>query len=86
MKYQKNDIRNALHNGASRVTFTKVDGTTRNMICTLDERYIPAKKLPKNSDQQASDDVCRVYDLEKNDWRTFRFESVKKVTYVHNWV
>ena len=63
------------------ISFTKKDGTERKMICTLAENKIPSEKMPKNSGKSKSDDALAVFDLEKNDWRSFRWDSVTKIDY-----
>ena len=88
-------VRGLLTNSEISVTFTKADGTDREMLCTLDHSRIPvsvakpisttapvdgivreSKKLKKEPDPHS----IRVYDLEKQEWRSFRFERLKKVT------
>jgi len=63
------------------ISFTKKDGTERKMICTLAENKIPSEKMPKNSGKSKSDDALAVFDLEKNDWRSFRWDSVTKIDF-----
>ncbi len=63
------------------LTFTKKDGNERKMICTLAENKIPSEKMPKNSGKSKSDDALAVFDIEKNDWRSFRWDSVKKIEF-----
>jgi len=63
------------------ISFTKKDGTERKMLCTLAENKIPSEKMPKNSGKSKSDDALAVFDLEKNDWRSFRWDSVTKIDY-----
>lgn len=63
------------------ISFTKKDGTERKMICTLAENKIPSEKMPKNSGKSKSDDALAVFDIEKNDWRSFRWDSVTKIDY-----
>ena len=63
------------------IFFTKKDGTEREMRCTLAENKIPTEKLPKNSKKSKSDDALAVFDVEKNDWRSFRFDSVTKIEF-----
>ncbi|CAB4167955.1 WYL domain containing protein [uncultured Caudovirales phage] len=62
------------------VEFTKKDGTPRVMECTLDQTYIPEDKKPKSSDDvpicPSTLDAIRVFDLEKLEWRSFRWDSV----------
>lgn len=64
-----------------RITFTKSDGTDREMRCTLVESAIPAEKLPKNTGRSTTETNQRVFDLEKQEWRSFKWESVKRVDF-----
>ena len=58
------------------VTFTKKDGTERVMNCTLQEDYLPETT---GVGKAASNDALSVYDVDKDDWRSFRWDSVKAV-------
>ena len=63
-----------LRENVAVVTFDKVDGERRIMTCTLKEELLP--ELPStNSVRVQSDEVVVVFDLEKNDWRSFRVDS-----------
>ena len=64
------------------ITFTKKDGTERQMHCTLSESRIPTDKQPKTQ-QSASDSgsALRVFDTDKGEWRSFRWDSIKNVTF-----
>ena len=57
------------------VQFEKKDGTIRYMKCTLLESLIPADKKP-TLDYTESLKAIRVFDIEKNEWRSFRYDSV----------
>jgi len=84
-------VRGLLQNSEINVTFTKADGTDRDMLCTLDHSRIPVSitkpvsvdgivresRKPKKEPDPHS---IRVFDLEKQEWRSFRFERLKKVT------
>lgn len=61
-----------------RIVFTKKDGTERSMLCTLSEAKIPQDKQPKTetTTSQTSGSAVRVFDLEKSEWRSFRWDSV----------
>lgn len=59
------------------VIFTKNDGSTRTMVCTLNEKEIPKDRIPSEKRKTNLDSVP-VWDLEKNDWRSFRVDSVEK--------
>ncbi len=78
-KKAKDWLRGVLLFGNATITFTKKDGTTRKMICTLNENVIPQEKAPKNTGRAKNDDVLAVYDVEKQEWRSFRFDSIKEI-------
>lgn len=63
------------------ITFTKSDGTDRKMYCTLVESDIPSDKLPKGTGREAPATTQRVFDLDKQEWRSFKWESVKSVEF-----
>lgn len=67
-----------LTGGPTTVTFIKKDGSERIMKCTLNETIVP--KYEKKTDRDTNKDVCFVWDLEKKEWRSFRFDSVTMIT------
>jgi hypothetical protein len=84
----KNWVRGLLHDSKDLcVVFTKKDGTQREMFCTLNEGRIPADKLPKSqaSDSptagQGNDTAIRVFDTSIQEWRSFRWDTVKHVRF-----
>lgn len=75
------EVEIALNEGATvTVVFTKADGTERTMICTRNPDLIartytaPEKKTDR---VRGPSEALSVFDLEKNDWRSFRLDSVK---------
>ena len=74
-------IRGVLRMHETTITFIKKDGTERKMLCTLMEDKIPSEKTPKNSGKAQSEESIAVFDLEKEDWRSFRFDSVKRIEF-----
>jgi hypothetical protein len=74
-------LRGLLRSEKVTLTFTKKDGTERTMVCTLMEDKIPSEKAPKNTGKAQSEESMAVFDLEKQDWRSFRFYSVKKIEF-----
>lgn len=77
----KDRILEALRTDIVTVRFTKADGTERDMRCTLVESKIPTDRQPKN-EAKATDSVgsaVRVFDTEKGEWRSFRWESLISV-------
>ena len=83
-------VRSLLQQGPVTVTFTKADGTEREMLCTLDHSQIPeapAKPLPvdgivRESKERKKPDEhsLRVFDLDLKEWRSFRYERVRKIS------
>ena len=73
-------LKGMLHVGPATVTFTKKDGTERVMKCTLEASQLPVVELKEDSKpRKESTTSMRVFDLEKNEWRSFTIKSVKKV-------
>lgn len=75
----QNHVLDALRDGILNVVFTKIDGTQRNLICTLNEDRIPADKKPKGTKSAKNDAALPVFDMENNSWRSFRWDSVQKI-------
>jgi|TARA_B110000459_G_scaffold200300_1_gene248544 hypothetical protein len=67
-----------LRAGVCNVKFTKVNGDTRDMTCTLLENRIPMEVRPKTDDQgvQATLSVVKVYDIKAEGWRSFKVDNV----------
>lgn len=65
------------------ITFTKKDGTERQMRATLAESRIPTDKQPKSegATSQTSGSALRVFDTEIQEWRSFRWDSITKVEF-----
>ena len=74
-------LRSMLRSEIVTVTFEKLDGTTRKMRCTLIENKIPDESKPKNSGKAQNDESIAVFDLEKQGWRSFRFDSVRQIEF-----
>jgi len=88
-------VRGLLQNSAINITFTKADGTDRDMLCTLDHSRIPVGVAKPVSTTAPVDGIVResrkprrepdphsirVFDLQKQEWRSFRFDRLQKVT------
>ena len=86
-------VRSLLQNGAITVSFIKADGSVRDMNCTLDWQKIPTDKHPKGDStpvdgivresrqrREPDEHSLRVFDLEKQEWRSFRFDRLQKIT------
>ena len=80
MDFDKDEIMLSLRESKCVVTFEKVNGEIRKMMCTLKAEYIPAE-TNENATKRTkveNPDVLPVYDLESNGWRSFRWNSVKE--------
>ena len=88
-------VRGLLTNSEIMVTFTKADGTDRDMRCTLDHSRIPVSvakpvsttapvdgivRESRNPKKEPDPHSIRVFDLEKQEWSSFRFDRLKRVT------
>ena len=64
----------------AEVTFTKVNGETRVMRCTLKPEFLPAKYLEEEAEErkfhELNKETVRAWDVQANGWRSFRVESV----------
>lgn len=74
-------IRNMLRASVIEVTFTKSDGTSRTMKCTLNEEFIPQKDTTTEptTARKVNPDVCPVWDMENQAWRSFRWDSITNI-------
>lgn len=80
--------------GPVTVVFTKKDGTERIMKCTTSHKIVPPTPIVEthttNTDnpidfpkpkKKLNEDVMPVYDLESSAWKSFRWDSVKRVMF-----
>ena len=83
-KLFKKWLKSHLKFGPVTVTFTKKDGSERVMKCTTNPTYVMFKDpsiLESKKERKVNEDVMPVYDMESNAWKSFRWESVKSVTF-----
>jgi hypothetical protein len=73
-------LRSLLRTETVHLTFQKKDGTIREMNCTLSESKLPKQEQGKEA-RKANDSSMPVFDLDKNEWRAFRFDSVKHICF-----
>jgi len=85
-KYDRQELITLLRETAVTINFTKVDGTKRDMKCTLLMDFIPLQNRPqkKTEDDESKPrkenlDTIRVFDMEKSAWRSFRLDSINSV-------
>lgn len=78
----REELKDELAKGVCRVVFEKQDGTDRTMHCTLSEDFVPVMDTFGVASKRAKNpDVLAVWDTDNNGWRSFRFDSIKSVTY-----
>lgn len=74
------DVREILKENIVEVVFEKKDGSLRTMFCTLIEEFLPSKgEEIITQSRKLSDEVITCWDLECNDWRSFRLGTVKSL-------
>lgn len=84
MEKIKFDIVQALQSISHGVylTFTKANGELRQMQATLCLEAIPEEKRPSFAEgtfiHPADLDTVRVFDVDKQEWRSFRWDSLNK--------
>ena len=66
------------------VEFTKVNGESRKMECTLDPELLPASSETTKAPRAAPASSLAVFDVQQNAWRSFRWDSVISVTPCHS--
>jgi hypothetical protein len=83
-------IKSLLQVSTITVQFTKADGTVRDMQCTLNPEQLPdivttgpvdgivtESAKPRKAPDPHS---LRVFDVEKQEWRSFRFDRLQRIT------
>lgn len=75
----KQEIAEMLRDSVRTVTFTKTNGETRVMKCTLMREHLPEQTDIEEFTSKSNDDVLPVWDMEASGWRSFRIENVKDV-------
>jgi len=82
-KINASQLNQLLRTAQVTVAFTKQDGSERVMKCTLQNAYLPERTSPDKSeslsDLDAKATTFVVWDLDENDWRSFKVNSVKSV-------
>jgi len=81
MQFDKEEIVKKLREGVCKVAFTKANGETRLMHCTLNEALLPemsSEEVDKTATKRKDNpDTLAVWDVEKDGWRAFRWDSLK---------
>lgn len=83
-KDAKKEIIKDLRENKCLIDFTKSDGTKRQMISTLKIDFLPKEILKENyksepMEELVEKDFLTVYDIEKKNWRRFKYESINSI-------
>ena len=74
------DLLNLLWEHDCEITFTKVDGTSRTMPCTLRKDAMPERDANKLHETRLyKPETLSVWCLDKSEWRSFRVMNVTEV-------
>jgi hypothetical protein len=85
VEQKRNEYTELLRNNVCEVTFTKINGESRTMPCTLKEDLLPVRVVKEGVEpKKQKEDVLSVFCTDKKEWRSFRVENVVKVTVVEN--
>ena len=81
----KASLKELLKKHIIELKFVKVDGTERQMTCTLKENELPKleNKEPKK-EKRINENVLAVWDLDKKAFRSFRLDSVREYQISNN--
>jgi hypothetical protein len=74
------ELKETLSKGVVTVTFEKLDGSLREMRCTLQADVLPPMLLQEDAKTRKENlDTLSVWDIEANGWRSFRIDSIKSI-------
>lgn len=72
----QNYVTELLKHSVVNIKFKKVDGTIRDMRCSLKEDVVKPYERKTLSSKEINTEVQSVYDVEKQAWRSFRWDNV----------
>lgn len=76
MKFDRQKVLAELRDSPRYVTFTKMDGSTRVMHCTLEKDVVPKTDEDYNN---LPGEVVIAWDIDKKGWRQFNVNSIARV-------
>ena len=80
LEEKRKDIHDLLQSNICEVTFTKVNGETRVMPCTLKSDVVPVvERKEGNTAKKQSPDTMSVWCTDKKEWRSFRVANVTHI-------
>ena len=77
----REEIKQLLLKNVAVVTFTKANGDTRVLNCTLQPTIVPQPEVKETSTvtRPVNEQVLAVWDVDNTAWRSFRIDSVTSV-------
>lgn len=84
VKIFKKWLKSHLAYGPTTIIFTKKDGTERTMTCTTSPSIVPVEPIieaVEKKEKKINEEVMPVYDLDAKGWRSFRWDSIKQVSF-----
>jgi len=76
---RREEIRQKLLTGPCEVTFTKVNGEERTMVCTLKPDLLPQVEQVESKPVKKLSESIAVFLPEEKMWRSFRVHSLKSI-------
>jgi hypothetical protein len=76
---RREEIRQKLMTGPCEVTFTKVNGDERTMVCTLKPDLLPQVEQVESKPVKKLSESIAVFLPEEKTWRSFRVNSLKSI-------
>jgi hypothetical protein len=77
-------LKGVLETEIVHLTFTKKDGTIREMKCTLREDHLPEVQKDFGEDaptRSKTKDTISFWDIESEGWRSCRYDSIKEIKF-----
>ena len=68
-----------LKSGEISLKFEKKDGSIREMNATLKEDVVIPYEKKTDKEKKVSKDVMAVFDIDNQEWRSFRLDSLKEI-------
>lgn len=75
----KDDVKTKLREGNILIEFVKVGGGMRTMTATLNSSQIVYAQSESTNNRKPNNDVCSVWDVRENAWKSFRWTNLRFV-------
>jgi len=77
----KSNVIEQLKDGVATVRFTKLNGEMREMRATLNENQMPeiVAEIENKAPRKKSENALSVWDVDKQAWRSFRWDRLEKI-------